>query len=164
MEETTLAAQQPAAEPAAPEVPAPEAVLAQDAPDTAALLAELQQYRAQAAADAQDKALLADPDRGAVYGQLRQDVQQLLAYCANSGTPVTPEAAFAVALYDQLPTLRTAAADTARRSAMQAISANAAASPGPLGASAAPAAPDFETMSSEEFAKYHYRAVHGEWK
>ncbi len=153
-ETLTLQQETPAAE--EPQSATENDIVRADDSDPAALLAELQQYRAAA----EDRALTADPVRGPLYTRLREDVHQLLDDCNKNGMNISARAALSTILYDQLADLKDGAADTARRSALQAVAANAKASPGPLSA-AAPTVPDFENMSSEEFEKYHFMALHG---
>lgn len=115
-------------------------------------------------ADARDRDLLADPDQGPVYGALRDKVQQVLRAGEAAGQPIGTDAAYAAVLLRELPALQRQAADSASKQALAALQANSQATPGALGGTAPAAAPDFENMSSSEFAAYHERALRGEWR
>ena len=139
---------------------APETV-GDDAPQTAQRLREeLEQLRCAQ----RDRELLADPEQGPVYARLRGDVQQLLQACRQQNAPVSTDAAYAAVLLRELPALQKAAAETARQEALRAVQANGQASPGALGGPSAADTPDFERMTSGEFAEYHRRALRGEWQ
>lgn len=126
-------------------------------------LARLQDELQQLRSAEWDRNLLADPEQGPIYAGLRDKVQQLLRYPGQDGRPLQPDAAYAAVLLREMPSLQKQAAANARQQALATVQANGQASPGALAGPAADDAPDFERMSSSEFAEYHRRALRGEW-
>lgn len=109
-----------------------------------------------------DQELLADPEQGPLYAPLRDKVQQMLEFCRGKELEVSTDTAFAAVLLRELPGLTRSAAQKAGEEALRTVQANGHASPGALGGQAASDIPDFERMSSTEFARYRHSLLQGQ--
>ena len=109
-----------------------------------------------------DRELLEDEAHGAAYRLLRDKVQQVLTGPDGQLLPLDRDAAYGAVLLRELPDVLQQLTGSAREEALRAVQANGMASPGALGGQAAAPAPDFASMSSEEFAAYRRRALCGE--
>ncbi|MDD2954946.1 MAG: hypothetical protein PHD67_01380 [Oscillospiraceae bacterium] len=111
----------------------------------------------------QENRLLADPDSGGVYEELRGEVMQVLEHCRKKGHPeVDLYAAFQAVAGRNLGKILAGAREQARRAAVDKIQANERATPGPLGGATGSPAPGFEHMSDAEFDRYLEMAYRGE--
>lgn len=113
-------------------------------------------------ANEQMRQLEADPKKGATFAKLRPQVEELMEYCRNKGTPCTVNAAFNAVLSNSYFDLQAEADEQAKSDVLRKISSNAKASPGALGAEADTAGTDYGSMSDAEFDRMFEKALRGE--
>lgn len=126
-----------------------------------AMESELSRYRIAE----QDKELSKDPERGEAYKALRNDVMALVDYCHKNGNPdVDVESAFGVVLRQNLGKLMNTTKAKTQQQAVRQMTANAAASPGALGAGETPKPMSYASMSDADFEKQLQLALDGKLK
>lgn len=126
-----------------------------------AMESELSRYRIAE----QDEALSKDPERGEAYKALRHDVMALVDFCQQNGKPeVDVESAFGVVLRQNLGKLMNTTKTKTQQQAVRQMTANAAASPGALGAGETPKPMSYASMSDADFEKQLQLALDGKLK
>ncbi len=111
--------------------------------------------------DLQDKTLLADPQKAAVYSQMRDTVLATVRYSHAVGQPIGVDAAFKAVLAEEFFARMENAVQEAEEKVFARRAANSAASPGPL-AGAVAGTESYATMPSDEFERTLARALRGE--
>lgn len=108
--------------------------------------------------------LESDPVRGQTFTKLKDQVIDLMDYCAQQGTPCSVDAAFNTVLANSYFDLANDAANKAKEDTLRRINNNAQASPGALTGESPETETDYMKMSDKDFEKLYQAALRGEMK
>ena len=108
--------------------------------------------------------LEADPVKGQTFTKLKDQVVELMDYCAKQGTPCSVDEAFNTILANSYFDLANDAANKAKEDTLRRINNNAQASPGALTGESPETEADYMKMSDKDFEKLYQAALRGELK